>query len=162
MEARADGVRRYGVADWLLLGLSALALVGAGVWARWASFNYVPLHAAFLEGLGAPLPAATLRAISLANWLVRLFPLIFLALLAAFLGAAILVALPGLRARGVHRWITVLFVAGALALGIAGNYIVAGIHQAHLRASTDPQVQKNLADFAVFRKGQAASGPERP
>jgi len=112
---------------WIFPFVGATAAVLAGSCLHFLCWSYVPEQAGRLAEVEVALPLSTRLAITVANWYLRMFPFLIIAVsvLTPLLGLAA-VAITIVLARGKPRW--PLRILGALLLGIAaGAGVLCGI-----------------------------------
>ena len=133
----------------------------------WLVVKYVPLHAAALRGLGAPLPATTRICIEGALWTVRILPFLIV--------SAAVVLLPGVVAFGVYIATTrrsldpgLLRGVAALALAVtfvgclASAFVVHAMHSPYRAIAVDPEYQKSVNAYREWRENRPAPPCEPP
>ena len=141
-------------ASWLLLGYATAFACAASAHLLWLLWRYVPLHAAFFEGLAVPLPHSTELALGAAMWMIRLLPLLILLglpLTVAIVVTSVVVA-PKVGVRAVVKALTGLAFLAATIMSLASVFVVHAVHAGYQQAATNPRVQEGLKAFGEFQK----------
>ena len=158
-ESRSGAIGR---SVWLVLAYASALCFIAAAHLFWLLWKYVPVHAAVFADMGISLPRSTSIVFAVANWTIRLLPLVILVgvplIVAVLVIASVVAAKTGTWHRMASGAVT-LMLAAALVEILACGFVVHSVHAGYTVAATDARVQQDLRSFEEFRRHKASPQP---